>query len=273
MATEAVPDALLEKEAALKDLLRQYGALAIAYSGGVDSAYLCDVAHEVLEEKAQMVLADSPSIPRRELDKATELAQDRGWPLTILKTEEFANEAFLRNDAQRCYVCKAELFTKMDAFARERGVTVLAYGENAGDMLDSTRFGARAAREAHVAAPLAEAGLAKDEIRQLSKRRKLPTWDKASFACLSSRFPMGTRLEIEELRKVEGAELLLHRLGFRQYRARHHGGLCRIEVEPEDFGKVLEPALRDELVKGLRAIGYRHVTLDLAGYRSGSTAG
>lgn len=263
---------VLLKEEALKQLLASYGAVAIAYSGGVDSTYLAAVAHETLGEKALLVLADSPSIPREEVAEATELAMQRGWNLSVIATSEFENEEFLKNDGRRCYFCKTELFIRMNAFAEEHGVCVLAYGEIADDALDPTRLGAQAAHEHRVVAPLAEAGLGKDEIRELSRRRDLPTWSKASFACLSSRFPKGTRVDINEMLKVERAEQILRRLGFHQYRARHHGDICRIEIDPDDFSKLLDPVVRQDIIEGLQKAGYRYVTLDLAGYRTGSTA-
>ncbi|MBP8129007.1 MAG: ATP-dependent sacrificial sulfur transferase LarE [Candidatus Hydrogenedentes bacterium] len=272
MAVETVSGSLIAKEESLKRRLAGYGAVAIAYSGGVDSAYLADVAHEALGANAHMVLADSPSIPRSEVAEATALAEARGWRLTLIKTQEFENEEYLRNDGRRCYVCKGELFTKMDTFAREHGVRVLAYGENADDSLDATRLGATAAREHRVVAPLAELDFKKDDIRALSRRRGLPTWNKASFACLSSRFPVGTRVEAKEMSKVEQAEEVLRTLGFRQYRARHHGDLCRIEIDPADFAKLLEPGTRQTITGAITRAGYRYVTLDLAGYRTGFAA-
>ena len=272
MVTQSIPPAVQAKEARLKALLEGYGKLAIAYSGGVDSAYLSAVAHEVLGDRARLILADSPSIPRAEVREAAELAEGRGWNLTVVNTTEFENEAFLKNDGTRCYYCKTELFTQMDAYAREHGIAVLAYGEITEDQLDPTRLGAKAAREHKVVAPLAEAGLHKEEIRRLSRVRDLPTWNKASFACLSSRFPTGTRVVPEEMRKVEAAEEVLKGLGFHQYRARHHGDLCRVEIDPADFPKLLEPGIREAVVSGIGAAGYRYVTVDLAGYRTGSTA-
>lgn len=272
MNTQTIPTQVQEKEERLKEILSAYGRLVIAYSGGVDSAYLACLAHEVLGDSVRLVLADSPSIPRSEVRDAKALAAARGWNLTTIATTEFEQEAFLKNDGTRCYHCKTELFTRMDAFAREQGIPVLAYGEIAEDRLDPTRLGARAAREHEVVAPLAEAGLHKEEIRRLSRSRDLPTWNKASFACLSSRFPTGTRVVPEEMVKVEAAEEVLRELGFRQYRARHHGDLCRIEIDPTDFQRLLEETVREAVIQGVRRAGYRHVTLDLAGYRTGSTA-
>jgi uncharacterized protein len=269
--TADVP-AIHRKRDALLSLLRDYRAMAVAFSGGVDSAFLAAAAHEALGQRAQLVLADSPSLPREELREAVALAESRGWPLTIIETHEFENEAFLRNDGTRCYYCKDELFTRMDAFAREQGIGVLAYGEIADDALDPTRYGAKAAREHRVVAPLAEVGLYKNEIRILSREMGLPTAEKASFACLSSRFPVGTRVEQSELSRVEQAEALLKALGFHQYRARHHGDLVRIEVERQELPRLLEPEMHERVLQGMRDAGYRHVTVDLAGYRTGSTA-
>ena len=270
--TKVEEHAALEKEARLKDLIAGYGQIALAYSGGVDSTYLADVAHEVLGPRARLVIADTPSIPRSELAAATALARERHWNLMVIHPKEFENEAFLRNERDRCYVCKAELFSHMKRYAVEQGIPVIAYGETADDAFDLSRYGKVAAQEYAVAAPLQSAGMKKDEIRFLSRRRGLPTWDKPSFACLSSRFPVGTRLTPAELSKVERAEEALKALGFRQYRARHHGSLCRLEVDPADFPRVLEPQLRARLLDELTAAGYRYVTLDLAGYRTGSTA-
>jgi len=272
MVTQTIPPAVLEKEARLKTLLEGYGILAIAYSGGVDSAYLSSIAHEVLGDRARLILADSPSIPRTEVRDARALAAARGWNLTVIPTTEFENEAFLKNDGTRCYYCKTELFTQMDAYAKTHGIAVLAYGEIAEDQLDPTRLGARAAREHQVIAPLAAVGLHKEEIRRLSLARDLPTWNKASFACLSSRFPTGTRVVPEEMQKVEAAEEVLKGLGFHQYRARHHGTICRVEIDPADFPMLLDPATREAVVSGITQAGYRYVTVDLAGYRTGSTA-
>lgn len=263
---------LEEKEARLKSMLAGYGSVMVAYSGGVDSTYLSDVAHEVLGPRAFIVLADSPSIPRTELEQAAALAHARGWNFAIIHTEEFRNEEYLKNDGKRCYFCKSELFDKMMQFAADKGIAVLAYGAITEDLLDPTRLGALAAKERHVVAPLQEAKLTKPEIRVLSARRGLPTADKASFACLSSRIPRGTRVTLEDLAKVEQAEAALKDLGFKQYRARHHGDLCRIEIQPEEFPRLLDPTLRETVIGAVKEAGYRFVALDLAGYRTGSSA-
>ena len=267
-----VSESSLRKEEALKGILARYGSLAVAYSGGVDSTYLADVAHEVLGAKACLLLADSPSIPRSEVAEAKAIADERGWTLSIIETHEFENHAFLKNDGKRCYHCKNELFGTMRRCAQERGLAVLAYGETADDINDITRVGKLAANENGVAAPLQDAGMVKDDIRALSARRGLPTWNKASFACLSSRFPVGTPLTVEDMAKIEQAEETLKGLGFRQYRARHHGAICRIEVDPADFGKLLDPVVREQVVRAGKQAGYRFVTLDLSGYKTGSTA-
>lgn len=265
-------NAARQKEAALKALLASYGSIAIAYSGGVDSTYLADVAHETLGAHTRLILADSPSIPRAEFEEAKTIAAARGWNLSIVETGEFGNDAFLRNDARRCYICKGELFDRMAAFARTHGLARIAYGETADDLADATRLGKLAAQEHGAAAPLLEAGMRKEEIRLLSRQRGLPTWNKASFACLASRFPKGTRLTPEALARVERAEETLKRVGLRQYRARHHGDICRIEAGSDELALLLEPTVRETILRELTAAGYRYVTMDLAGYRTGSTA-
>ena len=259
-------EALAAKEQKLKDLIEGYGSLALAYSGGVDSTYLADVAHEVLGAKVGLVLFDTPSNPRVELAEAKALAEARGWRLCVLETHEFENEDYLRNDAQRCYYCKTGLFHQMTQYAAANELACVAHGENADDEADTTRVGHRAAQEQGVVAPLQEAGLGKAEIRELSRRRNLPTSDKPSMACLSTRVPTGTRLTVADLGRIERAEAALKGLGFRQYRVRHHGDLCRIELEAADLERAAAPERRAAIVTALCALGYRHVTLDLAGY-------
>ncbi|HPO15919.1 MAG TPA: ATP-dependent sacrificial sulfur transferase LarE [Candidatus Hydrogenedentes bacterium] len=268
----AISPILAEKEKALKDIIASYGALAVAFSGGVDSTYLADVAAEVLGQNAHMLLADSPSVPREEFEEASAFAKTRGWRFTILHTREFDNEEYLKNEEKRCYHCKSELFRQMSLYARQYGITAIAHGEIADDALDATRFGVQAAKEYNAVAPLAQAGLHKEEIRLLSKERGLPTWNKASFACLASRFPRGRRIDLQEMLTIERAEQILKKKGFHQYRVRHHGDLCRIEIDPADFPKLLESNTRQEILAALQRLGYKHITLDLAGYRTGSTA-
>lgn len=260
------------KETLLKQLLAGYESLGVAYSGGVDSSYLADVASETLGQNVRILLADSASVPRSEVEEATELARARGWNFEIITTNEFDNEDYLKNDGTRCYHCRAELFTKMQVYANENGIRSLAYGAIVDDLLDPTRLGHKAAQEYKIVAPLQEADLSKDEIRQLSTRRNLPTSDKASFACLASRVPVGTRVDVSILAQVEAAEEAMKALGFHQYRARHHGDVCRLEIEAADFPKLFEGDTRARLVDAVQEAGYKHVALDLAGYRTGSTA-
>ncbi len=258
-----------EKEQVLLEELKAYGSLAVAYSGGVDSSYLADCAHEVLGQNARMIIADSPSIPRAELQDAIDLAKERGWNLRIIQTNEHKNDAYLENRGDRCFHCKNELFAKMETIMSEFGEIVLAHGAIEDDKGD-VRPGTQAAANHCVVAPLQNAGLYKKEIRILSERRGLPTATKASFACLGSRFPTGTRIDLEAMTQVEKAEAILRARGYAQYRIRHHGDLCRIEVEPADFEKIMSE--RTELVATIKKAGYKFVTLDLNGYSMGSSA-
>ncbi len=258
-----------EKEQQLLEELRSYGTLAVAYSGGVDSAYLADCAHEALGQNARMVIADSPSIPRTELQEAIELATARGWNLRVIQTEEHLGKEYLENTGDRCFHCKNELFSKMETILSEFGDTVLAHGAIEDDKGD-VRPGTQAAANHCVVAPLQNAGLYKKEIRILSEQRGLPTAGKASFACLGSRFPTGTRIDLEAMAQVERAEAILRARGYAQYRVRHHGDLCRIETDPADFDKLMGE--RIELVAVIKKTGYKFVTLDLGGYAMGSSA-
>lgn len=252
----------------LRDILADMGDIIIGMSGGVDSVLLSKVAHDVLGDKALAVTADSPSLPRRELQEAIELAKVAGIRHRVIQTEEVYDPRYAANPTNRCYYCKSELFTRLDGLAGELGFHWIAYGENMDDLGDH-RPGAVAAGEHGVRAPLKEAGFSKADIRALAQYLGLPVWDKPAFACLGSRFPYGTEITPEKLAQVEAAEEVLWELGFRQYRVRYHDEVARIEVPPDDMLKVLEQAA--EVVERFRReAGFTHISLDLAGYRRGS---
>ena len=257
----------------LENLLRSFGSCLVAYSGGVDSVFLARVAREVLGQRALAAIADSPSLPRRELDEALEIAARFEIPVRVVRTREFDNPEYLANPVNRCYFCKHELFTELAPLARAEHFAVIAYGENASDVGDF-RPGARAAAEFQVRAPLKEVGLTKPEIRELSAQLGLPTAEKPQMACLSSRIPYGEAVTPEKLRMIERAEYILRDLGFYDVRVRHHelkqGHLARIEVGVAEMPKLLSPEAPGRVAAALREIGYRHVTLDLEGYRRGS---
>lgn len=264
------------KFARLQELLRSYGSCLIAYSGGVDSVFLAHAAHAVLGERALAVIADSPSLPRRELSEAVAVAEQFRIPLRVVRTAEFSDPGYLANPTNRCYFCKHALFTELVPVAREGAFAVIAYGENASDVGDH-RPGAAAAEEFAVRAPLKEAGLTKPEIRELSARLGLPTADKPQLACLSSRIPTGEAVTPEKLHRIEQAEEFLRGLGFHDLRVRHHelrlGCLARIEVGTAELPRLLDGDLAAQVAERFREIGYTEVTLDLLGYRRGSTNG
>jgi uncharacterized protein len=254
---------------ALYRTLADLPALIVAYSGGVDSAYLAWAATQVLGGRALCVTADSPSYPDHHRELALRIARDFGLHHEIIRTDEMKDPDYRANPANRCYFCKRELYTKLTALADARGIAVISDGSNADDRGDY-RPGRQAAREFGVRSLLDEAGLTKSEIRELSHEAGLPTWDEPSSACLSSRIPYFTEVTDGKLRMVERAEAVLRRLGFRVCRVRHHDTIARIEVAREEIARALDPEIADVVDRELRAIGYRHVTLDLRGYRLGS---
>jgi uncharacterized protein len=265
----APPPATLEKEQALRGLIAGFDSAIVAFSGGVDSAYLAWVSHDVLGDRMLAVTADSPSYPERHRMLALDVAQRFALPHEIIHTDEMARPEYRANPVNRCYYCKQELYTHLSDLARTRGVQVIFDGNNADDRGDF-RPGRQAAREFGVRSPLDEVGLTKQEIRDLSQAAGLPTWNEPASACLSSRIPYHSEVTDEKLRTIEQAELVLRGLGFRVCRVRHHDTVARIELGADELPRALEPAVRTELVRQLKALGYQFVTLDLQGYRLGS---
>jgi pyridinium-3,5-biscarboxylic acid mononucleotide sulfurtransferase len=262
------PD-LERKAAALDAALRELPSLIVAYSGGVDSAYLAYAAHRALGAGALAVTADSPSYPERHRALALRLARDVGFNHLVIQTAEMARPEYRANPANRCYYCKHELYTHLSALARERAIPAIADGSNADDRGDY-RPGRQAAREFGVRSPLDEAGLTKAEIRELSRVAGLPTWDEPASACLSSRIPYFSEVTDEKLRMIERAETALRDMGFRICRVRHHDTIARLELGRDEMARAFDPEIASAIDRELRAIGYAHVTIDLRGYRLGS---
>ncbi len=260
---------LQEKYQTLKEYLKSLGSVTVAFSSGVDSTFLLKVAHDVLGDKAMAVTARSCSFPERELKEAISFAKENGILHRVVDSEELEIEGFSENPVNRCYLCKHELFSKMKVVAKNEGFHEVIEGSNMDDLGDY-RPGLTAIEELGIKSPLRYAGLTKEEIRQLSKELELPTWDKQSFACLSSRFPYGQSITPEKLKMVDEAEQLLLDLGFSQMRVRHHETLARIEIVEEQFPKLMEKTNRELIHSRLKEIGFIYVALDLIGYRTGS---
>ncbi len=257
------------KQQRLDDMLRGLGRVLIAYSGGVDSAYLSYAAHRVLGDRMLAVIADSASLARTHLEDAVKFAQEHEIPLRVVQTDEMEKPEYVRNDASRCFHCKDELFRVMEQYAQEHGFDSIAYGVNVDDQGDF-RPGQAAARQHKVAAPLLEAGLTKAEIRALARDAGLRVWDKPASACLSSRIEYGRPVTQEALSAVERGEDALRALGFRQFRVRHHGEIVRIEIDREELPRALTLPMFTELTRIFKALGFTFVTLDTEGFRSGS---
>jgi uncharacterized protein len=253
----------------LREILASRPRLIVAYSGGVDSAFLAWMAQEVLGKKMLAVIADSASLARTHLEDALVFARERAIPVEVVETQELENPAYVRNDSMRCFHCKDELFTVLERYREAHGFDAIAYGVNADDAGDF-RPGQQAARQHHVLAPLLEAGLNKADIRELSRRADLRVWDKPASACLSSRMEYGRPVTPEALSVIERGEDALRALGFRQFRVRHHGEIVRIEIAREELSRALTPEMASEFTATFKRLGFKFVTLDLEGFRSGS---
>jgi uncharacterized protein len=260
---------LSAKQLRLEEELRALGRTLVAYSGGVDSAYLAWAAYQIAGQNMLAVIADSPSLARTQLQDALAFGQEHNIPIEVIQTAEMERPEYIRNDRQRCFHCKDELFQVMQQFAEKRGFQSIAYGVNVDDQSDF-RPGQAAARQHHVAAPLLQAGLNKADIRELAKNAGLRVWEKPASACLSSRIEYGRPVTLEALSSVEQGEEALRGLGFRQYRVRHHGEIARIEIAKDELPRALTPQMFAEFTRIFKGLGFTFVAVDTEGFRSGS---
>lgn len=269
MPKPRISDKTQKKFENLKNILKSMKKVLVAFSGGVDSTFLLKVAHDVLGPNVMAVIASSATYPEKEQQEALRIAEDLNVKHRVIQTKELDDPHFRDNPPERCYFCKKELFSRLKEIAAEENIPHICDGSNFEDSFDF-RPGSRAAEELEVRSPLKEARLDKSEIRVLSKKLGLPTWDKPAMACLSSRFPYYTAIDEESLRQIDAAEEYLRSKGFSQLRVRHHGHIARIEIDPADFSAMIDKEAREEIVAELKKIGYLYITLDLTGYRTGS---
>lgn len=270
MVSEMLTSEQVTKREKLLEILRDMRRVAVAFSGGIDSTVVAKAAHMVLGDGAIAVTADSASVPRAEIEQAKELARAIGIAHRLVRTEEFDEPDYVRNDGSRCYFCKDELYSRMEQLLPELGIEIICSGANLDDLGDY-RPGLKAAAEHHVRHPLQEAGFTKADVRALARHWNLPTWDKPASPCLSSRLAPGVEVTRERTGRVEAAESYLRSLGFREFRVRlHDGELARIEVPPAELARLAEPGVREDLTERFKQLGFRFVTLDLEGFRSGS---